>query len=118
MKYRFYMQSEDGAFKAYQTDYMAFECELNKCLLRKSPKHNTITYTDESIYVKIYLNSASVRLFRTESVIEITLKEKGNMAKNLREIKMRIHEHALGNHMAPVLEAIAVLEYQLSLYDY
>lgn len=118
MKYRFYMQSEDGTFKAYQNDKMAFECELNECLLRKSLNHNTITYTDESIYVKIELYPASIRLFRTESVIEITLEEKVNMAKNLREIRMRIHEHALGNYMAPILEAIAVLEYQLSLYQY
>lgn len=118
MNYLFYMKSQDGAFTAQQDDKNAFECGYADCLLRKSIANKTITYTDESVYVKVELNPANIVIFRNESVSEMTLDEKFNMGKNLREINMRIHEHALGNYMAPILEAIAVLEYQFALYNY
>ena len=111
----FYMKSKDCEFGAFQSEEMKFCCEWLDSHVHKDEQSGNIRYADEKNSVVCGEYDKTHKLI---PVIEMNQTEKHIMASNLRNIRQRIHEHCLGNYMAPVLEAIAILEYQFRLYNY
>lgn len=122
--YSFYMRSKDGEFTAFQSEDMKFCCEWLDCHVHTDVNTKAIRYGDESHVVAIDPKKNAVVCGEYDKPYSLTVKpelkqsERSIMASNLRNIRQRIHEHCLGNYMAPVLEAIAILEYQFGLYNY
>lgn len=122
--YQFYMKSKDGEFTAFQSEDRTFCSEWLDSHVHKDELSGNIRYADEKNVVLIYLKNNSIvcgeydKTHKLIPIVEMKQTEKHVMVSNLRNIRQRIHEHCLGNYMAPVLEAIAILEYQFGLYNY
>ena len=120
----FYMKSKDCEFGAFQSEDMKFCCDWLDCHVHTDVNTKAIRYGDESHVVVIDPKKNTVACGEYDEshslkpIVGLKQSERFIMASNLRNIRQRIHEHCLGNYMAPVLEAIAILEYQFGLCNY